>query len=103
VNTDYPIAIHLRGPEDVALPRSELGKADAAEFGPPRARFRVPFRAHAPGRHRVTAEVDFAVCSAESCIPDCRLVAVVLPVEGASAGPAGAGLGALSAPRTATP
>ncbi|AKF06616.1 hypothetical protein DB32_003765 [Sandaracinus amylolyticus] len=90
VNTQYPMAIRLQGPGDVAFQRAELGPDDAAEMVEPRARFQVPFTARAAGEHRVVAEVDFAVCTPESCMPDCRTLALVLPVGGAAAPAEGA-------------
>lgn len=86
VNTQYPLSVRLAGPAQVRFPRAELGPEQAAELGEPRARFDVPFTASAAGRHRVTAAVDFAVCTPESCMPECRTLALVLPVEAAQAG-----------------
>jgi hypothetical protein len=103
VNTDYPLAIHLRGPTEVHFPRPELGKGDAVDFGDLRARFQVPFTASAAGRHRVTAEVDFAVCTPESCMPDCRLLAIALPVEASAAADHAAWGPGAPARTTATP
>lgn len=84
VNTQYPLSIELEAPSAVALPDAQLGNEDAAEFGEPRARFQVPFTAAAAGEHRVTARVDFAVCTPEACMPDCRTLALVLPVASGS-------------------
>jgi hypothetical protein len=89
VNTQYPLAIRLAGPTDVAFARAELGTADAAEYVEPRARVPVTFTPTAAGQHRVTAEVDFAVCTPESCMPECRTLALVLPVETGAAPGAG--------------
>lgn len=89
VNAQYPMTITLAGPGEVAFPQAEITRDQAAEYGEPRARFQVPFTASAAGQHRVTAQVDFAVCTPESCMPDCRTLAVVLPVEAGAAAPAG--------------
>ena len=75
VNQDYPIHIDLKAPAGVKLDKASLGKADAAEFGEPAAKFEVPFTAQA-GAHEVTADVDFAVCTPETCMPDQRKLAV---------------------------
>lgn len=106
VNADYPMTIDVEAPSAVTLPRAQLGPDQAAELAEPRARFQVPFTATAAGEHRVTARVDFAVCTPESCMPDCRTLALVLPVAaGAAAGgglePPAAG-GAPAAPTTET-
>ncbi|MDQ3034933.1 MAG: hypothetical protein M3Y87_21170 [Myxococcota bacterium] len=87
VNADYPLTIELEAPGEVTLPDAELGADDAAEFGEPRARFQVPFTPTGAGQHRVTARVDFAVCTPEACMPDCRTLALVLPVEAGGEAP----------------
>jgi len=81
VNEDYPMTVTLAGPEAVMWPRSELGNEDARERTRARARFDVPFTASSAGQHRVTANVDFAVCTPETCMPEQRTLAVLLPVE----------------------
>lgn len=81
VNQEYPIRVELDAPGEVGLPKTELERADAAEFGEERARFDVPFTPSAAGEHRVRAKVSFAVCTDENCIPDERTLALVLPVE----------------------
>ncbi len=79
VNQEYPISVQLSG-QGVELPE-ELGQADAAEFGDDEARFEVRFTSEEAGQHRVRADVDFAVCTPENCMPDRRTLALVLPVE----------------------
>ncbi|MBK8169091.1 MAG: hypothetical protein IPK60_01950 [Sandaracinaceae bacterium] len=81
VNQEYPIRVTLRAPSGVTLQKAELVRADAAEFGERLARFSVPFTATAAGTPRVEAEVDFAVCTPENCMPDRRTVAVTLAVQ----------------------
>jgi hypothetical protein len=81
VNEEYPISVELEAPAEVGLPRPELERSDAAEFGEERARFDVPFTPTAAGQHRVQAKVSFAVCTPENCIPDERTLALVLPVQ----------------------
>lgn len=83
VNTDprFPFAIALEGPGAIAFGEAALDREDAAEFTEQRARFSVPFTPSAAGSHRVTATVDFAVCTPETCLPEQRTLAVVLPVE----------------------
>lgn len=90
VNTQYPMTIRVQGTDEVTFPAAELGPDRAAEIVEPRARFQVPFTARSAGEHRVVAEVDFAVCTPESCMPDCRTLAVVLPVTGEAPAPEGA-------------
>jgi hypothetical protein len=80
VNQDYPIKVDLKAPPGVTLPKVSLGKSDAAEFGEKTARFEVPFTAPA-GEHELSADVDFAVCTPETCVPDQRKLAVKLAVK----------------------
>ena len=81
VNEEFPIRVTVRAPEGVTLPKGQLVRADAAEFGAERARFEVPFTPAAAGEKRVEVQVDFAVCTPENCMPDQRTLALALPVE----------------------
>jgi hypothetical protein len=81
VNQEYPIRVEIEGPDAVGLAKSELERADAAEFGEERARFDVPFTPSAAGEHPVRAKIEFAVCTEENCVPDERTLALNLPVE----------------------
>ncbi|HEX6239361.1 MAG TPA: hypothetical protein VFZ61_00650 [Polyangiales bacterium] len=80
VNQDYPIRVDLKAPLGVKLDKTSLGKADAAEFGEPSAKFELPFTAQS-GSHQLTADVDFAVCTPETCMPDQRKLAIALNVK----------------------
>ncbi len=80
VNLDYPVRIDFSGPEAIKLVKANLGKPDAAEFSEERARFEVGFTAEA-GSHELLADVDFAVCTKETCLPEQRTLAVVLNVQ----------------------
>lgn len=80
VNQDYPIKIDLKAPAGVTLPKPSLGKPDAVEFGEKVARFEVAFTAPA-GAHELSADVDFAVCTPETCVPDQRKLAIKLAVK----------------------
>ena len=80
VNEEYPISVKVRSPSAIQVERDELSKEDAAEFGEEEARFEVPFTAAEAGEHRVEAQVDFAVCTPETCVPDERTLSFVLPV-----------------------
>lgn len=80
VNQDYPISIQVTAPDGVTLPRATLGRPEAAEFSEALARFDVPFTA-AAGAHRLTALVDFAVCTPENCMPDTRTIEIPIAVQ----------------------
>jgi hypothetical protein len=81
INQEYPVEITLSGDADTSFPKTTLAKADAAEFGEKNARFDVPFSAKAAGDHKVLANVKFAVCTAENCVPDERNLSLALAVK----------------------
>jgi len=81
VNQEYPIHVQLAAEDGVTLPKVELERADAAEFGQNVARFDVPFTAAAAGSPRVAAHVSFAVCTDENCMFHDETVALALPVQ----------------------
>lgn len=81
VNQEYPISIALTGPAGIGLAKPSLARGDAAEFGERLARFDVPFTPASAGTHRVVADVDFAVCTPETCMPDRRTVALAVVVQ----------------------
>jgi len=81
VNEQFPLRVRPCAADGVTLPSPELDNEDAAEHTEQTARFDVPFTASEAGEHRVSAIVDFAVCTPETCIPETRTVAVLLPVE----------------------
>jgi hypothetical protein len=81
VDPNFPFAIALAGPDAVRFAEASLDREDAAEFAEERARFAVGFTPTSAGSHRVTAVVDFAVCTPTSCLPEQRTLALHLPVE----------------------
>ncbi len=81
VNQDYPLSITLTGPGGVTFPHATLTAAEAQTMSEQLASFDVPFTASGAGTQHVTALVDFAVCTPESCMPDTRTVAIDLAVQ----------------------
>jgi hypothetical protein len=81
INQEYPTTIKVKGPAGLELPKAELGKPDAAQFGDTLAKFDVPFTPKAAGPATVECEVSFAMCTAETCVPDTRTLALALPVN----------------------
>lgn len=81
INQDYPIAVSLKAPSGLRLPKLEFKKPDAAQFGEQLARFDVPLTPESTGSQRVEANVRFAVCTPENCVPDERTLALVLAVK----------------------
>jgi Disulphide bond corrector protein DsbC len=80
VNQDYPIKVDLTAPPGLKLQKTSLGRPDAADFSEQRASFALPFSAPG-GSYDLTATVDFAVCTKETCVPDQRTVALALVVR----------------------
>jgi hypothetical protein len=72
VNEDFPIRIEITAPAALTMQKKVLEKPDAATFSEKNARFDVPFTAGAVGKHHVVANVKFAVCTPQTCIPDER-------------------------------
>lgn len=81
VNQEYPMHISFRGPSELTFPKTEIEKNDAVEYTESVAKYDVPLTPTAAGEHRVVADVDFAVCTEETCVPDQRKLALALTVE----------------------
>lgn len=81
INQEYPVEIALSGTADTNFPKSTLLRPDASEFGEKKARFEVPFTAKTTGDHKLLANVKFAVCTDENCVPDERNLALALAVK----------------------
>jgi hypothetical protein len=81
INQEYPVEISVSATGDAKFPKSTLMKPDAAEFGDKKARFEVPFTAQAAGDQKLLANVKFAVCTDENCVPDERNLALALAVN----------------------
>lgn len=81
VNEDFPIRAEFTAPASLALAKAAFEKPDAAVFGEKQARFDVPFTPTAEGKHRVVANVKFAVCTPDTCIPDERTLALDVEVR----------------------
>ena len=81
INQEYPVEIAVSATGDAKFPKATLMKPDAAEFGDKKARFEVPFTAQAAGDQKLLANVKFAVCTDENCVPDERNLALALAVN----------------------
>jgi hypothetical protein len=81
INQDFPVKVSVAAPGEVELTKRELKKSDAAEFAEEKARFEIPFTPQSKGEHRVEAEVSFAMCTPETCVPQKKKLAVKLPVS----------------------
>lgn len=81
VNQEYPVRIEIAGPSEISVAKATLEKGDAAEFTDTGAKFDVPFTPSVAGEFTLAADVDFAVCTEETCVPDQRKLALTLSVE----------------------
>jgi hypothetical protein len=81
VNQEYPIEISLKGSPETSFPKASLARPDAAQFDEKKARFDVPFTAKSAGDHKILANVKFAVCTDENCVPDERDLALAVAVN----------------------
>jgi hypothetical protein len=81
VNEEYPIRVDLKAAPGVAIPKAELVKDDATEFGQDKVRFVAAVEPAAAGEHEVTCDVSFALCTEENCILEKRTLAMMLEVK----------------------
>lgn len=81
VNQEYPIRVDLKAAPGVKLPKAELVRDDAKEFGEEKVRFLAAVEPASAGEHEVTCDVSFALCTEENCILEKRTLAMVLEVQ----------------------
>jgi hypothetical protein len=81
INQEYPIEIALSSDADTQFPKASLAKKDASEFDEKKASFDVPFTPKAAGDHKLIANVKFAVCTPENCVPDERNLSLAVAVK----------------------
>lgn len=74
INQEFPFNAALSS-DSLELPKASLAKDDAREFGETQARFPVITEVPA-GEHEIVANVRFAVCTDETCVPDKRKLAL---------------------------
>ena len=76
VNMDYPFAVEVDAPASVKIPKKRFEKADAASYTEDGVRLDVPMTPTGEGEQRIEIEVDFAVCTPDSCVPETKTLAV---------------------------
>jgi len=81
LNQEFPFGVDVQAPTGVQLAKESFGKDDAASFADEGARVDVPLTPSEAGEHTVQAEVRFAICNPQSCIPKTETVALALRVE----------------------
>lgn len=81
LNQEFPTSVTSEVPKSIALEKPQLVKADAKLFSEQQIQFEVAFSASEAGEFKVTALVDFAVCTAKTCIPLRKNLPVSLKVN----------------------
>jgi hypothetical protein len=81
VHPEAPLKIALTASGGLALAKSALGHADAADPRSEGPRFEVPFTATQAGPQEARARVDFYICSDKWCVKQTREVAVAIDVK----------------------
>lgn len=81
VNQDFPVAITLEAPSEVGLAKTQLARADAAAFSEQEFRFDVALTPTAAGTRELRADVRFAICTDENCLPQSARLALPVVVR----------------------
>jgi hypothetical protein len=81
INQEYPVALSVHPTAGLSFPKAEMTKKELAQMGEKLARFDVPFTAEKPGAYHVEAQLRFAVCTPDNCVPDERTLALELSVQ----------------------
>jgi len=79
MNTEFPVALHVKAPSDVDVELSDQDAGDAQCFDDDCLVFLIPFTPKAQGAKELKTQVKFAVCGDSACAPD--TVDVDLQVE----------------------
>jgi hypothetical protein len=81
INQEYPTSVTVSAPPGLAVTKSKFAKADAARFDEKLAKFDLPFSSNKSGTYQVDVKASFAMCTAETCIPFDKTLAVTLSVK----------------------
>jgi hypothetical protein len=81
MNKEYPTSLALTPPAGVTLDKAKLTAKDAAKWEEAGGEFAVQYTAVQPGKQRVTGELKFAVCSANSCDPKKSTISFEIDVK----------------------
>ena len=82
VNTDgFPYSLKVTPPAGVEVAKAEQGLEDAAKIEAAEAVFEVKFTARDAGDKRFGAKFKFAVCTANTCVPESANLAWNVNVE----------------------
>lgn len=80
VNDEYPIAVEIAAPADVAVAKAKLVKADA-KVHHDKAAFHITLTPRAAGAKLVGLKLKFALCTDTTCEPRKHEVALKLDVK----------------------
>lgn len=81
VNQDFPVEIVLEAPAELGLAKTRLARADAAVFDELQFRYDIDLTPSAAGQRTATADVRFAICTDENCLPQSARLALALDVH----------------------
>jgi len=81
LNQQFPTSVTTRVPKSIALEKPQLDKDDAKLFSEQQVKFEVAFSASEAGEYEAKALVNFAVCTAKTCIPLRKNLTVLLKVN----------------------
>lgn len=81
INQQFPTSVTMTAPSTVSLDKTRLLKPDAEVFSEQKVRFEIPFSSQQKGEHKLNALVNFAVCTAKTCIPLQKNLTITLKVD----------------------
>jgi len=81
MNKEYPTSLALTPPAGVTVAKAKLTAKDAAKWEEQGGEFAVSYTAAQPGKQKVTGELKFAVCSANSCDPKKSAISFEIDVK----------------------
>jgi len=70
MNTEFPVALKVKAPNDVDVEITEQRAGDAQCFDDDCLVFAIPFTPKAEGARELNTQVKFAVCGDAACAPD---------------------------------
>lgn len=80
VNDEYPTAVEVTAPADVAVAKAKLGRGDG-DVHHERAVFRLALTPKTAGAKRVGLKLKFALCTDATCEPRKQQVELLLSVK----------------------
>jgi hypothetical protein len=81
INQEYPTSIALNSSAELSFKKNKLLKPDATRFDEKLAKFELPFSAVKNGDFPLEVKASFAMCTAETCIPFDKTLALSLSIK----------------------